>query len=195
MSSLRLLILPIVAIVVGALASCETGSKDVTPEYYTIDYTWSQDPDGGLTIKGQTDLPDSSEIDALLSKATPQNVDRAVEMAVLVGSTVELGSKQVRDGSFTIKLARAVPNSCGPQPPCGPFPGGQYMLLIDAKTPDFFAGGGPTTVDDPRYMPTTHGVQGFTGIEIAKEITLRPINICIGENGAEGQGSCGGQQL
>ena len=177
-----------IAVVVAAISGCDTGSKDAAAEYFTVHYTWTQTASGGLVLRGETDLPNGSQIDALLS--TDTTADQAVDHAVLIGST-EGGpaSRPVRDGVFTIPLDRVLTNTCGVQPPCGPFATGRYLLLIDAKTPDV----APTSVtmfDDPRYLSVTHGVAGFTGIEIADHISLKLIQLCLDADGNQREGGC-----
>ncbi|MFN2567976.1 MAG: hypothetical protein ABR564_00015 [Candidatus Dormibacteria bacterium] len=181
----------------GILTGCETGSRDVTPEYFSVHVSWKQDALGRVIVSGETDLPDRSQIDGLVSRAS--GVDRAVEEAVLAGSTIEVGSAAVSAGKFSIALNKVLSNSCGPRPPCGPFAAGSYLLLVDARTPDAIATGGPLIFDDPRYLSRTHGVRGFTGIEISERVQLRPIQLCIdaaGEQQRDGaehpEGACVG---
>ena len=180
----------VAALATVSLSACETGSKSAPNEYYSIDLHWSQAPNGGVILTGDTDLPDGSQIDALITRA--DKPEEAVDRAVLIGSTAEQPlSKPVKNGGFTIDVVRVLVNSCGLQPPCGPFPAGTYHLLVDARTPAGPIGGnGLTVFDDPRYLSTTHGVGGFTGLEIFREVTLQPIQTCLDGKGEQRDGGC-----
>jgi len=179
-----------VAVLAFALSGCEAGSKSASPEYYAIHFEVSQKADGAVSVAGETDLPDGTQIDGLVSKPGP--ADGAVDRAVLIGSTEEDPvSAPIKEGKFTLNLVRVLANSCGIQPPCGPFPGGRYLLLLDARTPRGPVGNGHTTFEDPRYLATTHGTARFTGIEIAKDVTLAPIHLCLDASGERHEGTCG----
>lgn len=199
MSRARWIAWPCVAVIACLLSGCETGSKTVVPEYYTIDYHASQTPSGGVIVsaqRGQSDLPDGIEIDVLVTRAS--SVDSAVDQAVLIGSTEEQPlSRPVKNGGFTISATRVLVNTCGLQPPCGPFRAGAYHLLIDVRTPDtaVLGGGGSgfggfgadqiSVLDDPRYVSQTHGVHQFPGIEIFKPVDLSAIQSCLDTNGGQ----------
>jgi hypothetical protein len=207
-SSVRWIGVPCIVLVACLLSGCELGSRTVVPEYYTIDYHVSQTPSGGVIVsaqRGQSDLPDGIEIDVLVTRAS--SAGAAVDQAVLIGSTEEQPlSKPVKNGGFTISATRVLVNSCGLQPPCGPFPAGEYHLLIDVRTPDtaVVGGGGGngfggfgadqiSVLDDPRYLSQTHGVHQFPGLEIFKPVQLSAIQSCLdGQGGQHDTGGCSG---
>lgn len=177
-----------IALVGLSLCACDPGSRSISEAVYTIDYKWSQSPTGTVVITGRTDLPDGTQVDGLVTKrGDPAGF---VNGAVLNGTTTSLFSQPVRRpsdassdfGTFKISLAQAVAETCHGLPPCGPFPAGDYYIVLDAHTPRVDAQG-ISTYQDPRFMAATHGYGGFPGIEIVARATLKPILVRIDKDG------------
>jgi hypothetical protein len=164
------------------LAGCDPGSKNFTNDYYQIAFTVSQQPvTGAVVVTGTTDLPDGTPIDGLVT--TSHAVATATDGAILNGSTTEPGAQPVLKGRFVLVINAPLPATCNNQPPCGPFAAGQYMLLIDVKTPPD-NNGQINVAQDARYLGQTHGFGGFGGLEISQQVSLTSkVQLRVDENG------------
>lgn len=185
----RVRTLPVPLLLLAMLVACDPGSRNVPIEYYNISFSISQGIGGVVLVKGQTDLPAGTRVDALVTIAA--SVDGAADQAVLVGSTSGPDSFAVRartdatPGSldvFQITLSTVVAYTCHLQPPCGPFPAGDYHLLLDIPTPVDSAGG-PSSLDDKRFQTHMHGFSGGSGLEIFQPVHLNAISRYIDKDG------------
>jgi hypothetical protein len=165
-----------------ACSACDTGSRALTPQFYTFHVDSVQQSRGGaITVAGTTDLPDNTEVDAILATAGPAT--HAAQRAVLSGTTATLGGQAVTRHHFRVVLEQALTLTCHETPPCGPFPAGRYLLVLDAAVPTDLAQSGPDVLSDPRYLAVANGLRGQSALETTKTLDLHPIGIRVDDDG------------
>jgi hypothetical protein len=149
----------------------------------------------GVSVSGETDLGAGTEMDAILTTAA--SPAGAQDGAILVGSTSGARSQPPYPpvkaspnalNQFAILLGTAVTDTCHLQPPCGPWPAGVYHLLIDIHTQTDIVGG-PSSLDDKRYLTHMHGFRGGAGLELWLPVTLGPITLHVDRDGQQATGA------
>lgn len=173
--------------VLGALllCSCDPGSKDYSKGFYNLNYTITQRAGGAVVISGTTDLPQNTLIEVLVT--TTSQAALAQQAAVLSGTSHSVASRAVdKDGNFTVVADQALTGTCHQLPPCGPFPAGNYWVLVAAQTPHG-TGTDPqvTTYQDPRFVAATHGFVGFPGLEIIRQMKLTAMAVHVDKDGRQ----------
>jgi hypothetical protein len=165
-----------------ALSGCDTGSRALTPQFYTFQIDSVQQSRGGaITVTGTTDLPDNTEVDAILATAGPAT--HAAQRAVLSGTTATLGGQAVSRHHFRVVVEQALTLTCHDTPPCGPFAAGRYLLLLDAAVPTDLAQSGQELLSDPRYLAVGNGLRGEPALETTRTLDLHPIGIRVDDDG------------